>query len=237
MLPGCDLPGRFAAGPTLEAIVSARMPERASGANGLDEVTLGAPILTSRSTGKQRIRYYLLAAPGCHADARGSSRDSHSSGDDTTGRKSRGRVDCRQLEPQTVPYCMRAQSGVALVKSIAWDNVNINMDTPSSPPRSVLGPEDARFPPASQTYSLHCVLPFRWLDYFHLSLLYYRLPAFCASYLKVSLPSERFALWHPETAAMTVPDYEIPRDVVPPGNQTGTYYIPISNVCETFRGC
>ncbi|KAJ0118331.1 hypothetical protein J7T55_009114 [Diaporthe amygdali] len=29
---------------------------------------------------------------------------------------------------------------------------------------------------------------------------------------------------------MTVPDYEIPRDVVPPGNQTGTYYIPISNL-------
>lgn len=162
------------------------MPERASGANGLDEMILGAPILTSRSTGKQHIKYYLLAAPGCHADARGSSRDSHSSGHDTTGRNTRGRVDCRQLEPQPVPYCMRAQSGVALVKLTAWYNVNINMDTPSFPPRSALGPEDARFPPASQTYSLHCVLPFRWLNCFQLSLLYYRLPAFCASFVKVS---------------------------------------------------
>lgn len=162
------------------------MPERASGANGLDEMILDAPILTSRSTGKQHIKYYLLAPPGCHADARCSSRDSHSSGGDTTGRKTRGRVVCQQLEPQTVPYCMRAQSRVALVKSIAWYNVNINMDTPSSLPRSAMGPEDARFPPASQTYSLYCVLHFRWLIYFQLSLLYYRLPAFCASYLQVS---------------------------------------------------
>lgn len=102
------------------------------------------------------------------------------------GARTHGRVDRRQLEPQTVPYCMRAQSGVALVKLIAWYYVNINMDTPSSPPRSALGPEDARFPPASQTYSLHCVLPFRWLNCFQPSLLYYRLPAFCASFLEVS---------------------------------------------------
>ena len=162
------------------------MPERASGANGLDEMTLGAPILTSRSTGKQHIKYYLLAAPRCHADARGSSRDSHGSGDDTTGRETRGSVDCRQLEPQTVPYCMRAQSGVALVKLIAWYYVNINMDTPSTPSRSALGPEDAPFPPASQTYRVHCVLPFRWLDYCQLLPLYDRLPAFCAPFLKAS---------------------------------------------------
>lgn len=34
---------------------------------------------------------------------------------------------------------------------------------------------------------------------------------------------------------MTAPDYEIPKDVVPPGDQTGIYYIPISNVCETLN--
>jgi hypothetical protein len=142
------------------------MPGRASGANGLDEMILGAPILTFRSTGKQHIKCYLLAAPGCHADARGSSRDSHTSGDDTTRRKARGRVNFRHLEPQNVPCCMRAQSGVILMKLIAWCYVNINMDTPSlPPPKFALGPEDAPLPPASQTYRLYCVLPFRWLNY------------------------------------------------------------------------
>lgn len=32
---------------------------------------------------------------------------------------------------------------------------------------------------------------------------------------------------------MTTTDYEMPKDVVPPGAQTGIYYIPISSVCET----
>ena len=141
------------------------MPGRASGANGLDEMILGAPILTFRSTGKQHIKCYLLAAPGCHADARGSSRDSHTSGDDTTGRNARGRVDCRQIEPQNVPYCMLARSGVILRMLNAWYYVNINMDTPSLPPSSALGPEDAPLPPAPQTYRLLCVLLFRWLNY------------------------------------------------------------------------
>lgn len=34
---------------------------------------------------------------------------------------------------------------------------------------------------------------------------------------------------------MAVPDYEMPKDVVPPGAQTGIYYIPISSVCETHK--
>lgn len=37
----------------------------------------------------------------------------------------------------------------------------------------------------------------------------------------------------PETA-MTYDMQSTPKDVVPPGCQTGTYYIPISNVCETL---
>lgn len=89
------------------------------------------------------------------------------------------------LSRRLCPYCMRAQPGVALVKLIAWYYVNINMDTPSSPPGSALGPEDAPLPPASQTYRLYRVLPFRWLNCFQLLLLYHRLPASCAPFLKV----------------------------------------------------
>ena len=126
-------------------------------------------------------RWLRLGATQMHE---GSSRDSHSSGDDTTGPSTRGRVDCRQFEPQTVPYCMRVQSEDLLVKLIAWYYVNINMDTPSSSPRSALGSEDAPFPPASQAYRLHCVLLFRWLNCFQLLLLYYRLAAFCAPYAR-----------------------------------------------------
>lgn len=149
--------------------------------------------LHPEAQGKQHIKYYLLGlrlgATQMHeavaeiAIAREMTR---------LGATTHGRVDCRQIEPQTVPYCMRAQSGVALVKLIAWYYVNINMDTPSSPPRSTLGPEDARFPPASQTYSLHCVLPFRWLNCFQLLLLYY-LPVACLLCVLpqgLSLPSE-----------------------------------------------
>lgn len=32
---------------------------------------------------------------------------------------------------------------------------------------------------------------------------------------------------------MAAQEHETPKDVVPPGDQTGVYYIPISNVCET----
>lgn len=46
---------------------------------------------------------------------------------------------------------------------------------------------------------------------------------------------ERSELRLAETGTMTAPDYEIPKDVVPPGDQTGIYYIPISNVCETLN--
>lgn len=35
-----------------------------------------------------------------------------------------------------------------------------------------------------------------------------------------------------ETPAMTALNNKLPKDVVPPGSQTGIYYIPISNVCE-----
>lgn len=41
-----------------------------------------------------------------------------------------------------------------------------------------------------------------------------------------------WALQPSETANMTAPEYGMAKDVVPPGSQTGIYYIPISNVCE-----
>lgn len=43
-------------------------------------------------------------------------------------------------------------------------------------------------------------------------------------------------LWSAEPKpAMTATEYEMPPEVVPPGDQTGIYYIPISSVCETLE--
>lgn len=91
---------------------------------------------------------------------------------------------------------------------------------------------------ALHTIRLNCVLPIVWLnlsDFKPKPRTTGHPPFSCVLDRALVLSPEQFILLLPETVTMTAPDRGLPKDVVPPGNQTGKYYIPISNVCETDR--